>query len=353
MARSHSARWRELQTTGSVRLTSCALQGGDLFQYVKKRGGLREHEARWFFQQLIIGMDYCHRMGVVNRDIKVPCHSTLWHPLGMRRAKHAPVQLENTLLDGSRRPLVKICDFGYSKHLRQDSLPKSKVGTPGYTGAQSSISLLCSCCAKPPFTASLTSARVQRPRSSPAEGTRSTTMASRWTVSACLDPPSSACQPRLLSLVHCCCWPQPEPGPSRVRLAAAAAAAAGSVSFKWLSKAWPCSLVGRRHAVRDALLQVPLRTQGRRQGDAQVPEDPGAHTAGAAHCLHVPASLRTAVALLCSAYVLAQLSAVLAPEACTLRLPRLSGTAGGLMPPKPEQATWQAARARMHAKGRR
>lgn len=43
------------------------------------------------------------------------------------------IKLENTLLDGSRRPLLKICDFGYSKH-EKDSLPKSKVGTPGYTG---------------------------------------------------------------------------------------------------------------------------------------------------------------------------------------------------------------------------
>ena len=51
--------------------------------------------------------------GVVNRDIK----------------------LENTLLDQSRRPLIKICDFGYSKHLQKDSVPKSRVGTPGYTGA--------------------------------------------------------------------------------------------------------------------------------------------------------------------------------------------------------------------------
>ena len=50
-------------------------------------------------------------MGVYNRDIK----------------------LENTLLDSSRRPLLKICDFGYSKH-ENDSLPISKVGTPGYTG---------------------------------------------------------------------------------------------------------------------------------------------------------------------------------------------------------------------------
>ena len=60
----------------------------------------------------MVGLDYCHRMGVVNRDIK----------------------LENTLLDASPKPLVKITDFGYCK-ASNDSLPKSKVGTPGYTGA--------------------------------------------------------------------------------------------------------------------------------------------------------------------------------------------------------------------------
>ena len=25
-------------------------------------GALQEHEARWFFQQLIVGLDYCHKM---------------------------------------------------------------------------------------------------------------------------------------------------------------------------------------------------------------------------------------------------------------------------------------------------
>ena len=72
---------------------------------------VQEEDARWFFQQLMVGLDYCHRMGVVNRDIK----------------------LENTLLDASPKPLVKITDFGYCK-ASNDSLPKSKVGTPGYTG---------------------------------------------------------------------------------------------------------------------------------------------------------------------------------------------------------------------------
>ena len=66
--------------------------------------------CRWFFQQLIVGVDYLHRMGVASRDIK----------------------LENTLLDGSPRPLVKICDFGYSKHEKFQSAPGSRVGTPAY-----------------------------------------------------------------------------------------------------------------------------------------------------------------------------------------------------------------------------
>lgn len=88
--------------------------GGDLFHFVKRSGnGLKEEDARWFFQQLLVGLDYCHKMGVVNRDIK----------------------LENTLLDGSPKPLVKITDFGYCKS-DKESLPKSKVGTPGYTAPE-------------------------------------------------------------------------------------------------------------------------------------------------------------------------------------------------------------------------
>ena len=36
--------------------------GGDLFRYVSTRRGLPEDEARWFFQQLMVAVDYCHRM---------------------------------------------------------------------------------------------------------------------------------------------------------------------------------------------------------------------------------------------------------------------------------------------------
>ncbi|KAL4418722.1 hypothetical protein ABPG77_008593 [Micractinium sp. CCAP 211/92] len=84
--------------------------GGDLFRFVASRRGLSEAEARWFFQQLIIAVDYCHRMGVTSRDIK----------------------MENALLDGSERPLIKLADFGFSKDSNAHSAPTSRVGTPAY-----------------------------------------------------------------------------------------------------------------------------------------------------------------------------------------------------------------------------
>jgi serine/threonine protein kinase len=36
--------------------------GGDMFEHVVRKGGLKENEARWFFQQLIVGVDYVHKM---------------------------------------------------------------------------------------------------------------------------------------------------------------------------------------------------------------------------------------------------------------------------------------------------
>lgn len=35
---------------------------GDMFQLVVQRRGLLEKDARWYFQQLIIAVDYCHKM---------------------------------------------------------------------------------------------------------------------------------------------------------------------------------------------------------------------------------------------------------------------------------------------------
>ncbi|TYI54195.1 hypothetical protein E1A91_D11G058700v1 [Gossypium mustelinum] len=84
--------------------------GGELFERICNAGRFSEDEARFFFQQLISGVCYCHAMQICHRDLK----------------------LENTLLDGSTAPRLKICDFGYSKSSVFHSQPKSTVGTPAY-----------------------------------------------------------------------------------------------------------------------------------------------------------------------------------------------------------------------------
>ncbi|KAG1354366.1 serine/threonine-protein kinase SAPK2 [Cocos nucifera] len=51
---------------------------------------------------------------------------------GKKEICHRDLKLENTLLDGSPTPRLKICDFGYSKSALLHSQPKSTVGTPAY-----------------------------------------------------------------------------------------------------------------------------------------------------------------------------------------------------------------------------
>lgn len=109
----HVVEFREVFLTADcVCIAMEYASGGSLFDYIKSQHRLKEPVARWFFQQLIVGVDYCHHKGVANRDIK----------------------LENTLLqnvEGLPLPLLKICDFGYSKADCR-SAAKSKVGTLTY-----------------------------------------------------------------------------------------------------------------------------------------------------------------------------------------------------------------------------
>jgi len=85
--------------------------GGELFNYVQQRRNFSEAQARYFYQHLISGVEYLHRMRVVHRDLK----------------------LENTLVDLSQAttPRLKICDFGYSRNVL-GSQPKTRIGTPAY-----------------------------------------------------------------------------------------------------------------------------------------------------------------------------------------------------------------------------
>lgn len=65
-------------------------KGGCLFDFISNTGAFSEKFARYYFKQILDGLDYCHRKGVAHRDMKP----------------------ENILLDENFQ--IKIADFGFA-----------------------------------------------------------------------------------------------------------------------------------------------------------------------------------------------------------------------------------------------
>lgn len=89
------------------------VEGTTLLDHVNSFGKLDEDEARWYFQQIMIALDYLHRKEIASRDMK----------------------LSNILLEDDEarpRPLLKVTGFGHAKHERFHSAPASLVGTAEY-----------------------------------------------------------------------------------------------------------------------------------------------------------------------------------------------------------------------------
>ena len=176
--------------------------GGDMFEYVLAHRehvavasactsapprqqqtvarGLPEPVARAFFQELVVAMQFCHELGIANRDIKLenalldgggdggggssgesdgggggermatddgdngisgPAstsgHGDSYNKNGQGNGSNGASQGQQRERGGRRqqrrlRPSLKICDFGYSKNEFVDSRPKSVSGTPDY-----------------------------------------------------------------------------------------------------------------------------------------------------------------------------------------------------------------------------
>ncbi|EIE25720.1 kinase-like protein [Coccomyxa subellipsoidea C-169] len=73
---------------------------------------LQEDEARYFFRQFIQAVEYCHTHFVAHRDLK----------------------LDNTLLDLTKPPMLKLCDFGFAKtwESNEEANMYTHIGTPVY-----------------------------------------------------------------------------------------------------------------------------------------------------------------------------------------------------------------------------
>ncbi|XP_060701295.1 NUAK family SNF1-like kinase 1 [Hemiscyllium ocellatum] len=85
---------------------------GDLYDFINEKQSLTEQEARHFFRQIVSAIHYCHKNGIVHRDLK----------------------LENILLDAARN--VKIADFGLSNLYHQDRFLQTFCGSPLYASPE-------------------------------------------------------------------------------------------------------------------------------------------------------------------------------------------------------------------------
>jgi serine/threonine protein kinase len=45
--------------------------GGELFYLLKKIGSMTEKEAKFYFAEIVIGLEYIHSRKIIYRDLKV------------------------------------------------------------------------------------------------------------------------------------------------------------------------------------------------------------------------------------------------------------------------------------------
>ncbi|KAI1884787.1 hypothetical protein AGOR_G00230100 [Albula goreensis] len=84
------------------------VSGGELFDYLVKKGRLTPKEARKFFRQIISALDFCHSHSICHRDLKP----------------------ENLLLDEKNN--IRIADFGMASLQVGDRLLETSCGSPHY-----------------------------------------------------------------------------------------------------------------------------------------------------------------------------------------------------------------------------
>ncbi|KAI4454817.1 map/microtubule affinity-regulating kinase [Holotrichia oblita] len=84
------------------------VSGGELFDYLVKKGRLTPKEARRFFRQIISALDFCHSHSICHRDLKP----------------------ENLLLDEKNN--IKVADFGMASLQPMGSMLETSCGSPHY-----------------------------------------------------------------------------------------------------------------------------------------------------------------------------------------------------------------------------
>jgi 5'-AMP-activated protein kinase catalytic alpha subunit len=101
-----------IETSQQLYLIMEYASGGELFSYIVKQSRLKEKEACEYFQQIIAGVEYFHKLNVVHRDLKP----------------------ENLLFDHNRH--IKIVDFGLSNTYQTGDTLVTACGSPCYAAPE-------------------------------------------------------------------------------------------------------------------------------------------------------------------------------------------------------------------------
>ncbi|XP_054770468.2 testis-specific serine/threonine-protein kinase 4-like [Lytechinus pictus] len=102
---------QSIETTSRVYLIMELADNGDLLDYIKANGACPEEQTGMWFHQLVEGMEYCHNLGVVHRDLKC----------------------ENLLLN--KHNMLKITDFGFARSKMKPSEPGKTILSETYCGS--------------------------------------------------------------------------------------------------------------------------------------------------------------------------------------------------------------------------
>ncbi|XP_017065873.1 serine/threonine-protein kinase par-1 [Drosophila eugracilis] len=104
--------YQVMETKNMIYIVSEYASQGEIFDYIAKYGRMSESAARYKFWQIISAVEYCHKKGIVHRDLKA----------------------ENLLLDLNMN--IKIADFGFSNHFKPGELLATWCGSPPYAAPE-------------------------------------------------------------------------------------------------------------------------------------------------------------------------------------------------------------------------
>ncbi|KAK8479478.1 hypothetical protein V6N13_021093 [Hibiscus sabdariffa] len=102
-----------IETPTDIFMVMEFVESGELYDYIAGKRRVEEDEARHIFQQIVSGVEYCHRNMMVHRDLKP----------------------ENILFD-SKCNVVKIADFGFGNIMRDGHFLRTSCGSPNYAAPE-------------------------------------------------------------------------------------------------------------------------------------------------------------------------------------------------------------------------